>query len=194
MKQGEETKNYLIAVGKDLIAHKGFTAVGLNEILTTANVPKGSFYHYFSSKEVFGLAILEAYFTQYLEELKQLFNTSESFEYKVLTYWQQWQEREIAQQGCLIVKLSAEISDLSEVMRASMQRGLEAISEFFWQQIKLAQAQGELSSQVEAEELTAFLFQNWLGACLSYKINRPLTRCFTLATQHTQKLLELYKI
>jgi len=42
------------------MAGKGFSVVGLNEVLKSAGVPKGSFYHYFSSKDAFGEALLAA--------------------------------------------------------------------------------------------------------------------------------------
>ena len=52
------TKEHLLTTGYKLIAQKGFTAVGIKQILDTAGVPKGSFYHYFASKEAFGEAII----------------------------------------------------------------------------------------------------------------------------------------
>jgi len=51
---------------------KGYTAVGLSELLATAGVPKGSFYHYFRSKEEFGQALLEEYFSEYLGRVDSL--------------------------------------------------------------------------------------------------------------------------
>jgi len=48
------TKTHLLDTGYQLIASKGFTAVGIKQILDTAGVPKGSFYHYFASKKAFG--------------------------------------------------------------------------------------------------------------------------------------------
>nr|WP_241879516.1 TetR/AcrR family transcriptional regulator [Psychrobacter sp. PraFG1]UNK06331.1 TetR/AcrR family transcriptional regulator [Psychrobacter sp. PraFG1] len=38
-----DTKSHLLATGYQLLAHKGFTAVGIKLILDTAGVPKGSF-------------------------------------------------------------------------------------------------------------------------------------------------------
>lgn len=38
-----DTRAHLLATGYQLIARKGFTAVGLKQILDTAGVPKGSF-------------------------------------------------------------------------------------------------------------------------------------------------------
>jgi AcrR family transcriptional regulator len=46
-------------VAHPLLLRKGFTAVGLAEVLAAAQVSKGSFYHYFGSKEAFGEARLD---------------------------------------------------------------------------------------------------------------------------------------
>ena len=54
-----DTREHLLATGERLCMHRGFTGMGLSELLKTAEVPKGSFYHYFRSKEAFGVAMLE---------------------------------------------------------------------------------------------------------------------------------------
>ena len=45
------TRDKLIDSGAELIAQQGYNATGINAVLKTCGVPKGSFYHYFSSKE-----------------------------------------------------------------------------------------------------------------------------------------------
>jgi len=45
------TREHILSCGGRIIHHKGFTATGLQEILQAAEVPKGSFYFYFKSKE-----------------------------------------------------------------------------------------------------------------------------------------------
>lgn len=42
---------HLLETGYTLVARAGFSGIGLQEILSAADVPKGSFYHYFPSKE-----------------------------------------------------------------------------------------------------------------------------------------------
>ena len=66
--QFSDTREHLLATGESIILGKGFSAVGLAEILGCAGVPKGSFYHYFRSKEQFGTALLERYFDRYLAD------------------------------------------------------------------------------------------------------------------------------
>jgi AcrR family transcriptional regulator len=55
----DNTRQHILETGHRIIAGKGFASVGLNEILKSAGVPKGSFYHYFESKEQYGQALLE---------------------------------------------------------------------------------------------------------------------------------------
>lgn len=68
------TCEHILDVGEELILNLGFTAMGLNELLATAGVPKGSFYHYFKSKEKFGEAMLTRYFSDYVVMLKEKFS------------------------------------------------------------------------------------------------------------------------
>lgn len=56
-----ETKDRILKVGIDILSKKGYNNVGLKEILALANVPKGSFYHYFKSKEDFGIQVISKY-------------------------------------------------------------------------------------------------------------------------------------
>jgi AcrR family transcriptional regulator len=96
---------------------KGFTSVGLNEILQTAGVPKGSFYHYFKSKELYGQALLEDCFVGYLADMERRLTLPGLNAYeRLMDYWQGWQNRctlEGHGDECLVVKLSAEVADLS---------------------------------------------------------------------------------
>ena len=42
-----DTRQHILETGQRIVACKGFSSVGLNELLQAAEVPKGSFYHYF---------------------------------------------------------------------------------------------------------------------------------------------------
>jgi AcrR family transcriptional regulator len=58
----ETTKDRILGHGAQIIHHKGFKNTGIQEILHSAGVPKGSFYFYFKSKEDFGLELIDYYF------------------------------------------------------------------------------------------------------------------------------------
>ena len=62
------TRQHILDIGGRIIHHKGYAATGLQEILSAAGVPKGSFYFYFKSKEEFGLALVDHYRAWLAEE------------------------------------------------------------------------------------------------------------------------------
>ncbi|APU17958.1 TetR/AcrR family transcriptional regulator [Actinoalloteichus fjordicus] len=49
-RQRAETRRTLISISRDLFAERGYHAVGLAEIATTACLTKGALYHHFGSK------------------------------------------------------------------------------------------------------------------------------------------------
>src|SRR5580698_11070677 len=55
------TKERILDAAEEIMLQKSFHSVGLNEILASVKVPKGSFYHYFQSKEQFGVELLRHY-------------------------------------------------------------------------------------------------------------------------------------
>lgn len=66
------TKNRAIEAGIELFLQKGYSNVGLAEILKTAEIPKGSFYHHFKSKEAFAIQVLDAYSYKGLQHFKEI--------------------------------------------------------------------------------------------------------------------------
>ncbi len=57
----QTTKENLIEVGLGLIHSAGYTATGINQVLEAAKVPKGSFYHHFTTKDEFVLDVVRRY-------------------------------------------------------------------------------------------------------------------------------------
>jgi len=171
-----DTREHLLATGERLCMHRGFTGMGLSELLKTADVPKGSFYHYFRSKEAFGVALLERHYAGYHQRLATHFATGKcNCRDRVLAYYQQTLTQFCAQgiiSGCLTVKLSAEVCDLSEDMRTAMDKGATGVIALLAQ--ALAKGRDEKSLTFVGEPLTQaqVLYSLWLGANLQAKISR----------------------
>ena len=55
------TKERLLDAGLEMMHSFGYRATGIQGVLSSADVPKGSFYNYFKSKEDFGLEVLDRY-------------------------------------------------------------------------------------------------------------------------------------
>src|SRR4051794_20671537 len=89
--ESSDVRDNILAVGQRIMSGKGFSAVGLNEILTAAKVPKGSFYHYFGSKDAFGEALLSSYFEDYLAAMDETLGQSGlSMAERLVNYFDQW--------------------------------------------------------------------------------------------------------
>ncbi|RBL68776.1 TetR/AcrR family transcriptional regulator [Pseudomonas sp. MWU13-2625] len=171
----DDTRQHLLDTGHRMMAEKGFTSVGLSEILQTAGVPKGSFYHYFKSKELYGQALLEDYFVGYLADMERRLTLPGLNAYeRLMDYWQGWQNRctlEGHGDECLVVKLSAEVADLSESMRLTLRDGAERIVA----RITTCLEEGQLDKSLpvtDARQLAETLYQLWLGASLLNKLQR----------------------
>lgn len=186
MNRHKDTCQHLLTTGREIISNRGFSSVGLSSILQQANVPKGSFYHYFRSKEQFGQALLEDYFAGYLDALAQRFSTAgQSALERLMGYWEDWQHQYCGPDGlqnCLVVKLSAEVADLSEPMRITLRDSTSRIVEAIAGCIRAAIEEGSLPEQ-DADQLAASLYQLWLGASLLTKLRRDdeaMDRAMTL--------------
>lgn len=189
-----DTRERILASGQHLILGRGFSAIGLSEILAEAQVPKGSFYHYFQSKEGFGVALLERYFDDYHARAASLFGNDDlPARARLLTYFGNW--RQVAADSgchsmCLAVKLAAEVSDLSEPMRLALAQGMQRVIGQIAGALRAAQAEGSLTAGVDAQELAESLYGMWVGASLLTKTNRNL-RPLELAYRQTEALLHV---
>ncbi|MEK8046702.1 TetR/AcrR family transcriptional regulator [Ideonella margarita] len=189
-----DVRSDIIAVGQRIMATKGYSGVGINEILTTASVPKGSFYHYFASKDAFGEAMLVAYFEQYLAAMDNTLGGSDApGAQRLLAYFNDWRSTQSLQecQGkCLAVKLGAEVADLSDTMRAAMKLGTDGIVSRLAQAIQAARDDQSLPAGAPPAELAESLYQLWMGASVLAKVARN-ARPFDAAMASTLRLLGL---
>ena len=189
-----DVKQHILDTGRSIILGKGFSAVGLKEILSTAHVPKGSFYHYFKSKESFGEALVEGYMCDYLAQLDSLLRADGApAAERLMRYWRSWMgsgDGEAAECNCLVVKLSGEVSDMSETMRAALLRGTDLIIERLGNCIAQGLRDGSLASGMDARHTALALYEMWLGAALLTKVRRERS-ALNAAMAATLSLLNL---
>ena len=192
-----DVRDTILATGQRLMAGKGYSAVGLNEILAEAGVPKGSFYHYFGSKDAFGEALLKNYFEDYLAELDvTLAQPGMTMAQRLVSYFEIWQRTQSffdCQGKCLAVKMAAEVADLSEAMRLAIQRGTAGIVSRLAQAVKAGVAEGSLTISGDPGQTAQSLYQLWLGASVMVKIERDMTP-FATAMITTRQILHLASV
>ena len=137
-------------------------------------MPKGSFYHYFKSKEEFGLAVIDA-FAERLEQRLQTFlddpevgplDRIRNFLENALVRLQQTN----CTKGCLIGNLGQELADVNERFRSRLEEVFVLWKERFADCLKEAQAKGQLSTDVDPEQVAGFILASWEGAILRSKV------------------------
>lgn len=169
----QSTRQHILDIGYKLIVRKGFSCVGLSLLLQEAEVPKGSFYHHFKSKEQFGEALITDYFEKYQLDLDTLFNNSTLTGYeRLMQYWQQWlhvQTDGCVDQKCLVVKLSAEVADLSEAMRLALLQGSAGIIDRLTTCVQVGITDKSIAEQ-DPQSTAEMLYHMWLGASLMNKL------------------------
>lgn len=188
-----DTREHILAVAEPMILGRGFTAVGLTELLSAAGVPKGSFYHYFRSKEHFGEALLERYFARYDVRMNGLFASAGhgTMRDRLLAYFATWLQDDCTRGthgSCLVVKLAGEVCDLSEPMRETLARGMRAVVDKLSEAIAAAAADGSVAPPDDAAALAEALYSMWLGAALRAKVLRD-PAALHQARDETRRLL-----
>ena len=171
---GAATKAALLRAGVAALTEKGFVAAGIDEILGSVGVPKGSFYHYFTSKDGFGVVLLDTYFDHYVHGMQQLFDQPGLTQHaKLMRYWDAWIDNQTGctEAGkCLAVKLGAEVSDLSEPMRLALQRGTSRTIALLAVALQRGVEDGSLRLQHRPQDLAQQLYALWLGSSVMSKI------------------------
>ena len=189
--KAKATRQHILDTGYALVLRKGFAGIGLQEILRSAEVPKGSFYHYFASKEAFGAALLTDYVDRQAARLTDLLDQPGTGRDRLMRYWRAWvvgpddADGRGWAEGCLIVKLAAEVADMSEEMRLVLTRATERLVARIAALIAEGRADGSLPQGADAQALAQCLYQMWLGAALLSKLTRsdqPMQRA-VLATE-----------
>ena len=186
-----ETRARLLRAGVAILTEKGFAAVGLDEILKSAGIPKGSFYHYFASKDDFGLALIDAYAAYFAAKLDRWLTDPARSPLQRLGGFvgdaRAGMARHGFRRGCLVGNLGQEMGVLPEAFRARLHGVL-----LDWQArtaacLEAAREAGEIAPDEDCATLAAAFWIGWEGAVLRAKLERgpePLdifTRAF-LAT------------
>jgi TetR/AcrR family transcriptional repressor of nem operon len=172
----KSTREHLLDVGVGLMHRNGYNATGLSDILKAADVPKGSFYHHFGSKEDFAEAVLATYGMRQRERTTAALNDTTIPPLKRLRRYFNDLITRYGQKGsipgCMMGRFSLEIATESPQLR-------KRISSSFthWQQtiatvIEQAVAKKELPASTDPESLAAFLLNSWEGALLRSQAER----------------------
>lgn len=154
-----------------------YAATGVKEILDLAGVPKGSFYHYFPSKEAFGKEVLQRYLA---EESARAVTTLTGSKASPLRRLRRYFEELIGiygpggerNGGCLLGNLSQELANHSDLIQAALREGFAQWQAGVEGVLREAVMRGELPEGSATEELAAVLLNSYEGALIRAKAER----------------------
>jgi len=171
-----DTRDHLLQVGLQRIHSMGYASAGVQEILDEADVPKGSFYHHFASKEAFAKEVLELYARRENERAARTLHQGKAAPLKRLrNYFEELISvygPTASISGCLIGNLSLEMADHSDSIQSLLHQSFSmwqtAIAVVFQEAID----RGDLAKSNKPQELASFVLNSYQGALLRSKADR----------------------
>ena len=176
------TRIKLIQAGVELLTKKGFASAGIEEILSMVQLPKGSFYHYFESKEAFGIVLIKSYFNYSDKRLdtrfsKKDFTPIEQTQDFILIARANMKKYNL-RRGCLVGNLGQEMAVLPNSFRKIKIGVLNQWQFKTASCLRRAQDTGEIALDLDCDAFSSFLdwigldWMGWEGAVLRTKLKR----------------------
>ncbi len=172
----DDTKTRLLKTGLALFRAKSFAAIGINDVLKTAEVPRGSFYHYFESKEVYGLTVADYYHELQMAEAKKVLlddnvDALERLETFFRNAHRDYTERAFSH-GCLMCNLSIELGDTSNNFHRLLEQQWSELSSLINECIEKIDREKLRCSHLSSQETADWLLNSWSGALIRMKAER----------------------
>tara|TARA_R110002033_G_C3840435_1_gene234755 strand:+ start:286 stop:882 length:597 start_codon:yes stop_codon:yes gene_type:complete len=166
--------NSLLDKGMELLWSKGYNATSVNDIVKAAEVPKGSFYFYFESKEDFVVKAIEKYFSIMFTPAKEVLqNKSVSPKQRLLDFHEfrtnMLKNEMDCKMGCMACNLGIEMAEHSEKIRNAILVKTQMVVALITEVIQEAQDYGEIDTKMNAQDIAAFIEDAGKGAMISMK-------------------------
>jgi len=169
-----DKKLLLINIGTAIFTQKGFSITSLDEIVEIAEIPKGSFYYYFKSKDEFAIEVIKNYGIYFSKKLQRILSNDKKSPLERLKEFTKEAEAGVKRyefkRGCLIGNLGQEMATLEERFRIELLNVIADWRDQVRQCIDLAKERQEIKTTVDASELANFFWCAWEGAVLCSKL------------------------
>ena len=171
------TRDHLISTGLKVLHARGFHASGVQDITEAADVPKGTFYTHFDSKERFGAEVLGRYWERRADRaIAILGDETQPPLTRLRRYFAgKTQGTGPFDKGCMIGNFAAEMAADRRLVRDRLAAVFAAWTQLLSRCIREAQTAGELHTTLDPETLAAFLIDSFEGAVLRTKVDRDGT-------------------
>lgn len=189
------TRDRLISEGmRQLLAH-GYEGVGIGPILKAVNVPKGSFYHFFKSKDDFVVAIIRAYEEKYRAVRARYFSDASLTPLARLDGYLGELERELQEDGayggCLYGVIAQTITGRDPAVSHAMTSSFLTWEKSLRELLEAAQAAGQIDLSIDLDDLVATLVEAYEGALIRMKALNDATVFTRFRTKGLARILAI---
>ncbi len=170
------TKEKALTAGLELFLKKGYSNVGLAEILKTAGIPKGSFYHHFNSKEAFAIQVLEGYSHDGLRVLKDVLHekSEKSPKERIKLYYTD-RAKELEQKqfikGCLLGDSCSE-GGVSNEFKSFVEEQLGAWETAIQHCLEEGKSRNQIPQNSNTRMMSSVILNGWEGAIFRMKSSK----------------------
>lgn len=192
------TKEKILSAGAEIIHKKGFNNTGIQELLKSAKIPKGSFYFYFDSKEDFGLQLVDFFYQKWISEnidkyVKGKADTALSQLWHMFEWSFTFLEKSSFKGGCPIGNLSLEMADINENFRVKLDEIIQQIRKRIADLLNQAQDGKEIDDHHDVKALSDFLFSSWEGTLMLMKVTKSIAPKEAFFSMIFEKILQPHR-
>ena len=172
----QDTRTTLIEAGENLMLANGYNNTGLQDIVKAAGVPKGSFYHFFPSKEVFAHEVLTHHLQQAEPAIVACLTAADVPPLQRLEHFFTAARNSMADKqcegGCLVGNLAQELADQNEAFRLRLDGVMQHWQGQIEHSLEDARQAGEIDVETDVANLSRFLLDSWEGALMRSKVTK----------------------
>ena len=166
----------IIAIGSELIRKNGYHNVGVNDILKSCNIPKGSFYNFFYSKEDFALQVMDTYGENGVQRIRATLGANDASPLQRLKQFYSenidFNELDGLDSGCLINNMSVEMGGINEKLSQKSEQVMQEMIDVIAECVAEGQKTGEIIDHMPARDIAEFLHTGMFGAFSRMKVNK----------------------
>lgn len=159
-----DKREAIIITAARMIHEKGYHHVGLKSILDELSIPKGSFYHYFKSKEALGLAIIDIYLQDTSDCMTTVSKDLEGLRTFFDVFFNRLKAMEL-KRGCPVGNLILELADENELFREKLSSWYQLVYQWIAEIL-------ESENINHSEEKAKALFAAFEGAMMVAKLDK----------------------
>ena len=174
----KHSREDIIEGGIQLFSTHGYQGTGIQQILKSLDIPKGSFYNYFKSKEAFAIEAVELYGGDGLIAHKlALSNTALTPLKRIVKRMESTQKQYVSEsfeKSCLLDILAIEVSGSNKKVAKIVDDIFVKRKDIYAACIKEGQELGEIRTDQKPEDLAEFLLTGYSGAQLKAKTEKSV--------------------